>query len=281
MHRARDAARSAAPWSLCGALVACGGGGGDGGGGGPLNITSTTANDGVVGAAYSDTVAAIGRPGREDLQHQRRRAARGPRDERRRRHLRHARPVPPAPRASRCRSAIRRTTPATDTQALSIDIVDPLAITTAALADTSVGEQTTTRASSRPAARRRYSFTVSEGELPAGIVIGADGAFTGTVRPSATTETFTIEVADSSSPQLTASQDYTVRVALEITTTALADCVRRRRVHRHGRRPRRPAALPLVAGRGRAARGPHGPGPGRRRRSAARRMRPARRRPRT
>ena len=40
---------------------------------------------------------------------------------------------------------------------------------------------------------------------------------------SATTETFTVEAADSSSPQLTQTQEYTVRVALEITTTALTD----------------------------------------------------------
>ena len=47
------------------------------------------------------------------------------------------------------------TTPATDTQALSIDIVDPLAISTASLADTTIDSRITRRASSRPAARRR------------------------------------------------------------------------------------------------------------------------------
>ena len=64
---------------------------------------------------------------------------------------------------------------------------------------------------------------MSAGSLPDGIAIGATGELTGTVLGSATTETFTVEVADSSSPQLTQTQEYTVRVALEITTTALTD----------------------------------------------------------
>ncbi len=63
---------------------------------------------------------------------------------------------------------------------------------------------------------------MSEGELPAGLALDDDGSLTGTVSPAATTETFTIEVTDSSSPQLAESRTYTVRVGLEITTTALA-----------------------------------------------------------
>ena len=51
-----------------------GGGGGDngGGGGGPLNITTATADDGMIGAAYSETIAASGGRGAKILQHQRR-----------------------------------------------------------------------------------------------------------------------------------------------------------------------------------------------------------------
>jgi hypothetical protein len=59
--------------------------------------------------------------------------------------------------------------------------------------------------------------------LPAGLAIGDDGLVTGTVLPSAKTETFTIEVSDSSSPQLTHLYTDRVGVTLEITTAALAD----------------------------------------------------------
>jgi hypothetical protein len=48
------------------ALVACGGGGGGGGGGGnppDLNITTTTLPGGVIGTAYSQTIAATGGTG--------------------------------------------------------------------------------------------------------------------------------------------------------------------------------------------------------------------------
>jgi large repetitive protein len=204
-----------------GVLVSCGGGSGDGDGGGPLSITSTTANDGVVGAAYSDTVTASGGRGARTFS-----ISAG------------ALPAGLAMNAAGVISGTPEgpagtanftvevndsaTTPATDTQALSIDVVDPIAIATATLADTAIGAD---YAASIVAAggTAPLGYSVSEGELPAGLVLGADGSLTGTVGPGATTETFTIEVTDSSSPQLAESQTYTVRVGLEITTTALAD----------------------------------------------------------
>ena len=112
--------------------------------------------------------------------------------------------------------------PATDTQALSIDIVEPLAITTATLADTSVAAAYNASIVAT-GGTAPYTFTVSEGALPDGILISDAGELAGTVLASATTETFTVQAADSSSPQLTQTQEYTVRVALEITTTALTD----------------------------------------------------------
>ena len=205
---------------LCGALVACGGGGGDGDGGGPLNITSTTADDGVVGAAYSDTVTASGGRGAKTfsisggaLPAGLAMTASG---------VISGTPDGPAGTASfTVQVSDSATTPATDTQALTIDIVDALAITTASLADTTIGEEIDAGIVAT-GGTAPLSFSVTAGELPAGLALGTDGALSGTVSPSATTETFTITAADSSSPQLTASQDYTVRVGLEITTTALA-----------------------------------------------------------
>jgi hypothetical protein len=202
-----------------GVLASCGGGGGDGDGDGPLNITSTTANDGVVGAAYSNTVTASGGRGARTfsisggaLPAGLAMNAAG---------IISGTPDGPAGTASfTVEVSDSATTPATDTQALSIDIVDPLAIATPALADTTIGED---YAASIVAGggTAPLGFSVSEGELPAGLALDADGSLTGTVSPAATTETFTIEVTDSSSPQLAESRTYTVRVGLEITTTAL------------------------------------------------------------
>lgn len=207
--------------ALCGVLAACGGGGGDGdGGGGPLNITSTVVDDGVVGQAYNDTVAASGGRGAKSfsisggaLPAGLSMSAAG---------VISGTPDGPAGTSSfTVQVSDSATTPATDTQALSIDIADPLAITTAALADTAIGDEVDTGIAATGGAGP-LSFSVTEGELPAGLALDAGGTLAGTVSPGATTETFTITATDSSSPQQTASQTYTVRVGLEITTTALA-----------------------------------------------------------
>src|SRR5690606_19026744 len=58
---------------------------------------------------------------------------------------------------------------------------------------------------------------------PAGIALGADGGLSGTVGNSANTESFEVRVQDSSTPALVMSQSYTVRVAMEVATTALTD----------------------------------------------------------
>ena len=205
--------------AACGVLVACGGSGGDGGSG-PLNITSTTVNDGVVSAAYNDTVTATGGQGTKTfsisagaLPDGLSMSSAG---------VISGTPAGPAATASfTVQVSDSANTPATDTQALSIDIVDPLAITTAALVDTTIGADYAASIAATGGAAP-LSFSVSDGELPAGLSLGADGTLTGAVSPSATTETFTIQVTDISSPQLAETRTYTVRVALEITTTALA-----------------------------------------------------------
>ncbi len=204
-------------------VAACGGGGGGDGGGGPLNITTTTADDGVIGFAYNDTIATTGGTGAKTFS-----ISAG---------------ALPAGLALNATGVITGTptgptgtanftvsvtdsaaTPATDTQEFSIDIVDPLAITPTVLSDTSVGAVYAANLVAT-GGTAPYTFSVSIGSLPEGIALSAAGAIAGTVLSSATTQTFQIEVADSSSPQLTRAQNYTVRVALDITTTALADAV--------------------------------------------------------
>ncbi len=206
----------------CAAFVACGGGGGGGsGGGGPLNITSATVDDGVVGTAYNDTVTATGGQGNKTFSISAGALPAGLT-------LSAAGTITGMPTGPAGTAIFTVTvtdsasTPATDNQVLTIDIVDPLAITTAVLANTSVGAVYAATVVATGGAAP-YTFTLSDGELPDGISLGADGALSGTVLGSATTGTFTIDVADSSTPQLTQSQSYTVRVAMEITTTALAD----------------------------------------------------------
>ena len=215
----RAMARSFLACAVCGLLLACGGGGGDGNG--PLDITSTAADDGVVGAAYNNAVTATGGKGSKSfsitggaLPDGLSMSAAG---------VISGTPAGPVGTSSfTVQVTDSASNPATDSQALTIDIVHPLDIDSVSLPDTSVGEDysgSLVAVDGTPP----YAFAVSEGQLPAGLVIGADGAVTGTVLPSAATETFTIEVSDSSSPQLTVLHTDKVLVTLEITTGALAD----------------------------------------------------------
>ena len=217
---ARSGFRALAAASLLALLAACGGGG-DGDGDGPLTISTTAVNDGVIGTAYSQTVATTGGRGAKTFS-----ISGG---------------ALPAGLSISAGGAITGTptgptgasnftvsvtdsanTPATDTQALTINIVDPLVIQTATLPDTAVGDDYAD-AVVAVGGLPPYDFSVDAGALPDGIDLAADGAVEGTVAASARTETFTVAVADSSAPGLTATQEYTVRVALEVATTALAD----------------------------------------------------------
>ncbi|HEU4515776.1 MAG TPA: Ig domain-containing protein, partial [Steroidobacteraceae bacterium] len=203
----------------CALLASCGGGGGDGGSG-PLNITSTTADDGVIGVAYNNTVSAFGGKGAKSfsitsgaLPGGLSLSASG---------VISGTPAGPVGTSNfTVQVSDSANTPETDTQALSIDIVEPLEIESVSLPDTSVGDDyagSIVASGGTPP----LIFSVSEGELPAGVTIDGTGAVTGGVGPTAITGTFTITVTDSSSPQLTTTQEATVRVDLEITTTALA-----------------------------------------------------------
>ncbi len=110
----------------------------------------------------------------------------------------------------------------TDTQGLSITIVAPLTITTAALPNATIGAayNQTVVATGGTAP---YTFTVTNGSLPAGLSLATNGDITGPATAGATNQTFTVQVADSTNPQLTDTQNLTIIVTLEITTTLLPD----------------------------------------------------------
>lgn len=205
-------------------IAGCGGGGGGGGGGPPaaLNISATAPADGVVSGAYSHTIAVTGGTGARNFTisagalptglalNATTGAVTGT-------------PAGPAATANFTITVTDSGTPQqTDTQALTLDIVNPLVITTAVLPGTSVGA-----AYNQPIASAGgtapYSFSISAGIPPDGIALTVGGIVTGTATSAATTQTFTVNVADSSVPQLATSRVYTIAVTLEIVTTSLPD----------------------------------------------------------
>jgi hypothetical protein len=208
--------------ALLAALVAaCGGGGGGGGGAGPLSITTTTATDAVVGVAYSQTIAASGGKGTRTFSVSLGALPAGLA-------LSAAGAITGTPTGPTATSNFTVTVtdtakqPATDTQALSIDVVDPLVITTTTLPGTTVGAAYSAAVvitGGTPA----YAFGIGPGSLPSGLGIGADGVIAGTVAAEARSEAFSVFVDDDTFPPQTASQDYGIVVDLEITTTALPD----------------------------------------------------------
>lgn len=204
-------------------IAACGGGsdGGGGGGGGPLNITSTTVNDGVVGVAYSQTVVATGGKGARTFS-----ISAGALPPGLTLSAAGAITGTPAGPAGSANFTVSVTDtakqPATDTQALSIDVVDPLVITTTTLPATTVGAAYSAAVvvtGGTPA----YAFGIGPGSLPSGLGIGADGVIAGTVAPDARSEVFSVFVDDDTFPPQNTSQEYQIDVDLEITTTALPD----------------------------------------------------------
>ncbi len=214
---------------MAGALLAafiagCGGGGGGGGNNPPaaLNISATAPADGVVGVAYSQTIAVTGGTGARNFTVSAGAlpasltlsATTG---------VISGTPAGPAASANFTITVSDSGTPQqSDAQALTLDIVDPLVITTAALANTSVGAAYN-QAVSASGGTAPYTFGIANGSPPAGISLSVAGVVSGTATGAATTQTFTVRVTDSSAPQLAVTQVYTIGVTLEITTVALPD----------------------------------------------------------
>lgn len=204
-------------------IAGCGGGGsGDPPPPAALVITSSSLPDGVVGSAYNATVAATGGTGGKTFSlsagslpaglslNASTGAITGT-------------PAAPAGTANFTVMIVDSGTPQqSDTQALTIDITDPLVITTSALATATIGaayNQTVLAAGGTAP----YTFTISAGSLPAGLSISSAGAISGPGIAAATNQTFTVRVADSSNPQLAATQVLSISVTLEITSSVLPD----------------------------------------------------------
>jgi hypothetical protein len=112
----------------------------------------------------------------------------------------------------------------TASQSLTLTVAPPpLSITT-----TSVSSATAATAYSNPltatGGTTPYTWTLTSGTLPTGITLQSTGSLSGTAT-QAGQFTFTVKASDSSSPQLTASQSFTLTVApppLSITTTSVS-----------------------------------------------------------
>jgi hypothetical protein len=207
------------PVLLAAAMAACGGGDGGGGGGTPLNITTATVNDGMIGQAYNASVAATGGTGAKafsisagtlpaGLTISASGAISG-------------QPTGPAGDASFTVSVTdSAATPATDSQALTITIVDTLTITTASIPNPVSGQPYSVTIQ---ATGGTQPYTFSAEGLPSGIGLAADGTLSGVLTSDATSGTLTVDVADSSTPSFTASQSYPISVPLDIITTVLPD----------------------------------------------------------
>ena len=101
---------------------------------------------------------------------------------------------------------------------LPLMVTVPIQITTASLPN---AEQTGTYNSTLTAigGSGTYStWTVSSGSLPTGLTLGANGAITGTVANTATSQTFTVQVTDSNNA--TGSQQYSISIAPLVAITA-------------------------------------------------------------
>jgi large repetitive protein len=67
-----------------------------------------------------------------------------------------------------------------------------------------------------------YTYTVTSGSLPIGLILSTTGAFSGTPT-TAETSSFTVQVTDSEKPAVSATQTFsiTIQSPLTITTTSL------------------------------------------------------------
>jgi hypothetical protein len=115
---------------------------------------------------------------------------------------------------------------AQDTATKSLTLVvnaGVVAITTTTLPNGMVGLIYTTQNIIASGGVSPYTYSVTSGSLPAGLTLTAAGALSGTPT-TAGSSTFTVQVADSEKPAVTATQSYTVVVypTLSITTATLS-----------------------------------------------------------
>jgi subtilisin family serine protease len=109
------------------------------------------------------------------------------------------------------------------TKQLSIDVADPLAVTTNSLAG-GVNGQSYSASLSSSGGKAPVSWSLARGLLPAGLTLGPSGTISGT--PSATgTSNVMVQATDSGTPARTATKSLSITVVdpLVITTSSLPD----------------------------------------------------------
>ena len=114
----------------------------------------------------------------------------------------------------------------TDTQALTLDVRDPLLITTAGLPGGTAG-QAYSQTVAASGGKTPYAWSLAVGTLPPGLSLSsATGAITGTPT-TAGTYAFTVRADDSGTPVRSDTQGLSIVIAaastLSITTTSLPD----------------------------------------------------------
>ncbi len=115
-------------------------------------------------------------------------------------------------------------TPQTATKSLSFTVYSALNITTTTLPGGSL-KNAYSQSLAATGGTPSYTWSVASGTLPAGLTLSTAGVLSGTPTTAAS-YTFSVQVADNSSPQQVATQQYTVQIVtstLAITTTTLAN----------------------------------------------------------
>ena len=111
--------------------------------------------------------------------------------------------------------------PRTTMRTLAIRVVAPLALTAGPLSDAVLGQP---YSASVPATggSAPYVFSISTGTLPSGVTLSEAGVLSGTPSGSPGTSTFTVQIADSTSPTpQTTTQTFSLTVNKGATTTTV------------------------------------------------------------
>ncbi len=107
---------------------------------------------------------------------------------------------------------------------LYVTVNNPVNITTTSLPAATVGRAYSTTLAAVGGVMP-YTWSIVSGSLPSGLQLNSSGVISGTPTAATSTapDTFTVQVADSSAPQATASKQFTIQVypALQVTTMQL------------------------------------------------------------
>jgi hypothetical protein len=184
----------------------------------PLVINTTSLNDGVVGFAYNQTLSSTG--GNSNFTWSVFSGALPPGLTLSSAGLISGAPAGPAGTASFTVQVQDTGTPQqTKTQPLTIRIASPLMITTASLTPGKVGvAYSQTLTATGGIALLMWSLAAGSSPLPPGLTLSSAGVIAGT--PTATgTFSFTVQVADSATPQQVASKAFSITVANAYTVS--------------------------------------------------------------